>query len=36
MAEAIDDGLTYLTDEDLDAIATYLKSIPPIEHKVGN
>ncbi|WP_420725345.1 MULTISPECIES: c-type cytochrome [unclassified Hwanghaeella] len=35
MAEAIDDGLKYLTDEDLNAIATYLKSIPPIEHKVG-
>ena len=30
MAEAVRDGLSHLTDEDLDAIATYLKAIPPI------
>src|SRR5690606_10236135 len=30
MAEAIEHGLAKLTDEDLAAIATYLKSIPPL------
>ncbi len=34
MQEAIDDGLKYLTDEDLKAIAVYLKALPPIENKV--
>lgn len=35
MAEAIRDSLSHLTDDDLAAIAVYLKSIPPIENKVG-
>jgi mono/diheme cytochrome c family protein len=34
MAEAIRDGLKHLTDEDLSAIATYLRTIPPIENKL--
>jgi len=34
MAEAIDDGLKFLTDDDLNAIAVYLKSLPPIKNKV--
>lgn len=34
MAEAIDEGLKYLTDEDLAAIAAYLKKVPPIENVV--
>lgn len=34
MREAIDDGLKYLTQADLEAIAAYLKSIPPIRYEV--
>lgn len=34
MAEAIDDGLKYLTDADLAAIEAYLKSVPAIDNKV--
>lgn len=36
MEEAIDDGLSYLTDDDLTAIAVYLKSLPAIENSVGS
>lgn len=35
MAEAVEDGLSYLTEEDLRAMAVYLKSIPPIENRPG-
>ena len=35
MQEAIEDGLKYLTDEDLRAIARYLKSVPPIDNKIA-
>lgn len=35
MAEAIEDGLRHLREEDLQAIAVYLKALPPIEHKVA-
>jgi len=35
MADVIEDGLEYLTDEDLIAIAEYIMSLPPIEHEVG-
>lgn len=34
MAEVIDDGLRYLDDADIQAIVTYIRSVPPIEHKV--
>ena len=34
MREAIDDGLKYLTQADLESIAAYLKSIPPIHYQV--
>jgi len=34
MAEAIEEGLKYLTDEDLAAIAAYLKTVPPIDNRV--
>ena len=34
MQEAIDDGLKYLSEEDLRAIAAYLKKVPPIENVV--
>ena len=34
MREAIDDGLKFLSQADLEAIAAYLKSIPPIDHQV--
>jgi mono/diheme cytochrome c family protein len=32
MAEAVEDGLSFLTDEDLQAIAVYIKSVPPIDN----
>ncbi|MDP6832720.1 MAG: cytochrome c [Alphaproteobacteria bacterium] len=35
MAEAIRDGLAHLTDEDLNAIARYLRTVPPIVHRVA-
>lgn len=35
MAEAIRDSLSHLTDEDLRAVAAYLKSLPPIDNKVA-
>jgi mono/diheme cytochrome c family protein len=34
MAEVIDDGLRYLDDIDIQAIVTYIRSFPPIEHQV--
>lgn len=34
MGEAVRDGLSFLTDEDLTAIALYLKSVPPIDNTV--
>ena len=34
MREAIDDGLKHLSQADLEAIAAYLQSVPPIEHRV--
>jgi mono/diheme cytochrome c family protein len=34
MREAIDDGLKYLTQADLEAIASYLKAIPAIRYQV--
>jgi mono/diheme cytochrome c family protein len=34
MAEVIDEGLRYLTKEDLQAIARYIHTLPPIEHAV--
>lgn len=34
MAEVIDEGLQYLRQADLAAIATYLQSLPPIENRV--
>lgn len=35
MREAIADGLKYLSDDDLTAIADYLFAQPPIRHDVG-
>jgi hypothetical protein len=35
MRETIQDGLKYLTDADLDAIADYLFAQPPIVHEVS-
>jgi mono/diheme cytochrome c family protein len=35
MQEAIDHGFKYLTDVDLDAIATYVMEQPPIANKVA-
>ncbi len=34
MAEVIDNGLKHLSQQDLEAIATYLQSVPPVEHAV--
>ena len=34
MRETIDDGLKYLSDSDLEAIADYLFAQPPIVHNV--
>lgn len=34
MAEVVENGLRYLTKEDLRAIAAYIRSRPPIEHQV--
>jgi mono/diheme cytochrome c family protein len=34
MAEAIDEGLTHMTDEDLEAIAAYLKTVPAIDNRI--
>jgi mono/diheme cytochrome c family protein len=34
MYEAIEFGLKHLTDDDLRAIAVYIRSLPPISHKV--
>lgn len=34
MAEVIDDSLSYLSASDIEAIITYLKSLPPIRHVV--
>ncbi len=34
MAEAIELGYKYLDDADLDAIAEYLRSLPPIDNRV--
>ena len=35
MAEVIDNGLKYLTREDAEALATYIRNLPPIEHAVS-
>jgi mono/diheme cytochrome c family protein len=35
MAEVIDEGLSHLTEADLQAIADYLRSLPPVENRVG-
>lgn len=35
MAEVIDNGLKHLTKADHEAMAEYLLSLPPIEHRVG-
>ena len=34
MEEAIEGGLKHLSDDDLAAIAAYLKALPPIRHKI--
>lgn len=34
MADVIDDGLRYLRDADIEAIVTYVRSLPPIDHVV--
>ncbi len=34
MAEAIEDGLSHLSGDDLKAIAQYIKSLPPIGNNV--
>lgn len=34
MDQAIDRGYKYMTEEDLTAIAEYLRSLPPIDHRV--
>lgn len=34
MAEVIDEGLSYLDDQDIKAIVTYLKSLPPVHHEI--
>ncbi len=34
MAEVIDDGLHYLDNSDIQAIVTYIRSVPPIEHQI--
>jgi hypothetical protein len=35
MSEVIEHGYAALPREDLDAIAEYLQSLPPIEHHLG-
>ena len=35
MVNVIDNGLKYLTEDDLNAIAEYIMSLPPVEHEVG-
>ncbi len=35
MAEAIEDGLSHLSGDDLEAIARYIKSLPPISNNVA-
>ncbi len=35
MAESIEDGLSHLSDADLEAVARYIKSLPLIRNKVG-
>jgi hypothetical protein len=34
MAEVIDQGTSHLPKEDLEAIATYILSLPPVRHAV--
>ncbi len=34
MAEVIDDGLRYLDNADIQAIVTYIRSVPAIEHQI--
>jgi hypothetical protein len=34
MAEAIDHGLKYLSDDDLEAIAAYMRALAPINNRV--
>jgi len=35
MADVIDDGLEYLTPEDIDAIAEYITTLPAIENRIS-
>jgi hypothetical protein len=35
MADVIDDGLKYLSAEDLQAIAEFITTLPPIKHDVS-
>ena len=35
MADVIDDGLAYLTQEDLQAIADYIMTLPAIRHEIA-
>ena len=34
MGEAVNDGLQHLTDDDLKAIAAYLKTVPAVKNAV--
>lgn len=34
MADVIDDGLSYLTEEDVNAIAEFIMTLPPVRHDV--
>ncbi len=36
MADVIDDGLAFLTPEDLQVIVEYLTTLPAIEHRIGD
>lgn len=36
MAETIKDGLSHLSKADLEAIARYITSLPPIQNRIGN
>ena len=36
MADVIDEGLSYLTERDLEAIAEFIMALPPIRHDIGD
>lgn len=36
MVEVFDDGLRYLTDANLDAIATYVLALPPVSNPLAH